>query len=180
MNFSKNEITKMLADSSRIQADMVAETILDNPESFKNLVDLMLDDDGQMAMRVSRVVEICESYKPNLLEPLSVKILNRLPQCKTPGVKRNILKIYTRRDIPENEELKANIMELCFNWMKSPAQPVAVKVLSMMVLERIALKEQWLIPELIYSIEDLLEKEDVFAIQHQGKKTVKKLRKLML
>ncbi len=180
MNFSKREIAKMLGDSSRLQADMVAETILDNQESFQNLVDLMLDDDGQMAMRVSRVVEICESYKPRLFEPFSRKILNRLPQCKTPGVKRNILKIYTRRDMPKDEELKGNIIELCFDWMRSPLQPVAVRVLSMMVLERIALKEQWLIPELLYSVEDLLEKENVYAIQHHGKKTAQNLRKFML
>ena len=65
-------------------------------------------------------------------------------------------------------------------WMNSPNETIAVRVLCMMILERIALKDQWLIPELVFTIEDVLEKEDAVAIKSQGKKTTKKLRKLML
>ncbi|MFC2152813.1 hypothetical protein ACFLSE_09845, partial [Bacteroidota bacterium] len=167
-------------DSSRIQADMTAEAIYDNPDSFENLIELMLEDNGKIAMRVSRVVEICENYFPEYFNPFAEKTLFKLPNCKTPGVKRNILKIFTRRDLPNNEELRGKTIELCFNWMNSCEEPIAVRVLAMMVLERTALKDQRLIPELMFTIEDILEKEDAMAIQFTGKKISKKLRKLML
>ena len=64
--------------------------------------------------------------------------------------------------------------------MNSPNETIAVRVLCMIILERIALKDQWLIPELVFTIEDIMEKEDAIAIRGQGKKTIKKLRKLML
>ena len=75
MKFSKEEIANMLGNSSRIQADMTTEAICDNPESYSNLIELTFDDNGQMAMRAARVVEICEGYFPDMFTPFENHVL---------------------------------------------------------------------------------------------------------
>ena len=172
------EVLKAFEDSNVIDKKDIWQSPI--PEKDYEMIDYK--ERFVMSIPLSKPLHYDEEKRVgyNVILTLPIKTLEKLPGCKTPGVKRNVLKIFTRRDLPESDEIRGKTIELCFNWLNSKSEPIAVRVLCMMLLERIALKNQWLIPQLIYTIENVLEKEHAIAICSQGKKTVKKLRKLML
>ena len=67
------------------------------------------------------------------------------------AVRRNVIRILQRIDIPE--KLVGEVATVCFDYLASPDEPIAVRVFSMTVLANIARKEPDLKNELRLLIE---------------------------
>ena len=71
------------------------------------------------------------------------------------SVKRNVIRILQFIPIPDT--LLGEVASVCFNYLASPNEPIAVRVFSMTVLANIAQKEPGLKNELRLTIERQLE-----------------------
>ncbi|MEO6489149.1 MAG: hypothetical protein ABIO04_04340 [Ferruginibacter sp.] len=68
------------------------------------------------------------------------------------AVKRNSLRLLQDIDIPE--KYQGQLMDICFEFLQSPTEALAVKVYSMTVLARLSKIYPEIIPELKLIIED--------------------------
>ena len=91
------------------------------------------------------------------------------------AVKRNTVRVLQFVDIPE--EHMGKLADICFNYMGSAKEPIAVKVFSMTVLYHITLKIPELKNELLPLIEDLIPYGSA-GFQNRGRKIIKSLTNL--
>ena len=92
------------------------------------------------------------------------------------GPRRSFLKILADVPCDLNEDQKGMLANVCFDWIQSENQPVAIKVYCMQILAGIAESEPDLKPELISVIEEQIPRGSA-GIKAQGKKILKKLYK---
>ena len=61
-------LTEILFDSSRAAADMAVDVIRQKPEMFKEAYELCMAQEGKMAMRAARVVQLVSESDPELFD----------------------------------------------------------------------------------------------------------------
>ena len=95
----------------------------------------------------------CAIDHPEFMKHNFDKLVENL---KKPGihdsVKRNSLRLLEAIDIPEKYE--GDIMEICFQFVEVPDEPVAIKAFSLTILGKLAKKYPEIIPEIKLLIED--------------------------
>jgi len=166
-------------DSSRFIANMVVTGINNNPEYFDEVYRLCFESKYPINMRAGRAIAlICEKY-PDLFTPYLNETIGRIKDEKTDGVKRGFLKAFTE-SVPIQQLLELPLAGLlvncCFDWLISPSEPIAVKVYSMELLEKVCKFEPELTNELIAVLENISEEQGI-AVKNSGKKILKRIRK---
>jgi hypothetical protein len=73
-------------------------------------------------------------------------------------------------DIPEKHE--GAIMEICFRYVESPTEPVAVKAFSLTILGKLAKKYPEIIPEIKILVEDQIPHQTA-AFKMRAKRSLK-------
>ena len=121
------------------------------------------------------MVTHCVEAHPWLIEKHLKPILENLQNPVHDAVKRNTIRIIQSMDIPE--ELLGLTAELCFKFLNSGTEPVAIKAFSMTVLFNIVKKYPELKDELKMSIEDLLPYGSA-GFKSRGRKILKSLEKI--
>jgi len=86
------------------------------------------------------------------------------------AVKRNTVRMLQSVSIPEKYE--GEIMEICFKYIESPKEAVAVKAFSLAILEKLAKKYPEIIPEVKLLIEDQMPHQTA-AFKTRSKKFLK-------
>ena len=134
---------------------------------------LFFNGEYRITQRAAWIVHYCADNYPGLIEPYLAKLVDNLFNDKIHvAVKRNTLRILQYIDIPE--KLLGRVAEICFNFLASGVEPVAVKAFSMTVLYNITLKEPELANELKLHIEQLLPFGSA-GIKSRGRKILAKL-----
>ncbi len=161
-------------DPSRRNIDRVANMILKNPEILNETWCLALDNNISVNWRAAWVVEAVWEQRPELIEPYLKNIYTHLPGFKTDGQKREILKMIAGSSLPENEEELGLLLNYCFERMLDAKESVSVKVYSMDILYNISKIYPEIKPELISSVEHILE-EGTPDVKVRGKRILRKL-----
>jgi hypothetical protein len=147
---------EILKEHSKRQAVRIASWIGTDKKRFKSLMDLFLRGEYRTTQRSAWIVNLCAEAHPALLRPYLRRMIARMQQ---PGVhdsvKRNVIRIL--QFIPIPDELMGEVTLVCFEYLASPKEPIAVRVFSMAVLANIAQKEPGLKNELRLTIERQLE-----------------------
>jgi hypothetical protein len=165
MRKSKKEpdFIRGLFDSGRATADLAVEAIANNPQRFRNLIDLSFSQPYPIGMRTARVVEIFCEKNPEFIIPFLDEIIEKIASSKIDGVKRSYLKIINDHTGPEVLSEPGPLVHLCFDWLLSPKEAIAVRYHSMGILYKLAVKIPELKPELRTVLEFLMEESGTSA-----------------
>jgi len=162
--------TEILKEHSKNQVVKIARYIGNDTSRFKELMELFLRGEYRVTQRSSWVVTYCAIAFPELINPYFKQMINKVSEKNIhDAVKRNTVKIWSEIHIPE--KYYGEIYKLCFTFLRSAEEPVAVKAHAMTVLEKISVKYPELKNELRTTIEDMMPFGKP-AIIARGKKTL--------
>jgi hypothetical protein len=162
----------LMTEISRRNTDLVSDLILKKPELFDNLMVIFLENQEPVSRRAAWIADTCSEKEPVLLDPWIGKIIDSLPSFSHDGLKRHSLRMLSRSVLPSNRLGK--LISLCFDWLTSPKESVAVKVFCMEILYRVSQNEPDIRQELIDSIEWRMSEESP-GFRTRGLKILSKL-----
>jgi len=173
-NDSLNDL--LMVENSRRNTDLIADIVVNKPELFDELVEIYLRNEEPVSRRAVWVVDTVAEKLPDLLEPFLESIAEALPRFEHDGLKRLSLRMLSRSPLPQ--KYFGELMNICFDWLISPKESVAVKVYAMEILYRLSEIEPELKKELADSIEWRIT-EGTPGFKNRGVQTLKKLYKEM-
>ncbi len=147
--------TEILKEHSKAQCTKIVKWVGNSQQRFDEIFDLFLNDEYRVVQRAAWPVSYCVIAHPVLITKNWKKLINNLRKPNLhDAVKRNSIRLMQDIDIPE--KYHGEVMGICFKYLESPTEPLAVKVFSMTVLGNLAKKYPGIIPELKLIIEDQL------------------------
>jgi len=164
----------LLVEMSRRNTDFVKDIVLSNPSLFDELVSLSLLNEEPVSRRAMWVVDVASEEKPEVLLPYLTSLIDSLKSFEHDGLKRHVLRMLNRYDISLDEFIP--ILDLCFKFMSSGNESVAVRFQAMDLLHKMSDKEHGLKHELISTIE-LQMQEGSPGLKNQARKKLKQLKK---
>ena len=164
-----------MKEHSRKQSQRIADYIKDNPVRFEELIRLFLNGSYRVTQRAAWILSICSENCPHLLGPHLEHIILNLDKPVHDAVKRNTIRLLQYIAVPV--ELEGRLAGICFRFLSSGSEPIAVKVFSMTVLANLCKKEPDLASELKLLIESQLPVSGP-AFHSRAAKVLKELRKL--
>ena len=127
-------------------------------ERFNELFQLFLQDEYRVTQRAAWPVSYCVQANPQFIKTNFSKLLKNLhKQELNDSIKRNSVRLLQYVTIPE--KYQGEIMNICFAYLESPTEAVAVKVFALTVLGNLAKKYPEIIPEIKLLIEDQLPQQ---------------------
>lgn len=145
----RNHLT---GQQTRRKSMEVIDYIIEQPSAIEELMECFFDDEIRICQYAAWPVGILGEKHPEIISPYLPMMVSNLDNPKHDAVVRNTIRILQYIETPE--EIEGEVYERCFNYLVSPSSPVAVKVFSMSVLAKIAMKIPELKEELIIAIED--------------------------
>ncbi len=143
---------------------------------FDQLWLLMFEKDHDTSFRSAYLMEFCTEHNPTLLDKYMPNIAKEAKHIRSPSVKRHFGKVLSNKTIPDKETMK--MLDICYQWILSPDDPVAVKVHAMQIAFNIVLKkDNELKEEFIQTLKLCIELTPTAGIYSRANKLMKKLRK---
>ena len=165
---SKKWITSILEDvknASRINREKATDIVWDNPEIFKDLVEMTFDVDDKLSIKAAWVLEwICTHKSLNLILPHLDTFVENINKVHFDSAIRPCAKIcehlavaYTSKDKNLVKETLTKqhieqIIETGFDWLITP-QKIAVRAYTMTSLFLFGKEKDWVHPELAHLIQ---------------------------
>lgn len=165
----KNEILK---SHSKYNTVRISQLIDQDDDLFKALINLYFDHKNMdLARKAAWILRHCVEQHPHLLNPFVKKLIKYLG---TDGlhnaIKRNGLAVLEKVHVPE--DLYGPLANICFEFVVSGKEPVAIKAYSMSILDKIGDK----IPEIRHELKLIIQ--DLIPYESAGFKT--RARKILL
>lgn len=168
--------SEILREHSKTQCVRIARWIGTDKRRFKQLMDLFLKGEYRITQRAAWIIGHCADKHAELVIPYIDRMIGRMVDANVhDAVKRNVVRILQDIEIPRR--LAGKVATICFEWLASAKEPVAVKVFSMSVLANIAKKE----PDLKNEIRILIDQQmptGSGGFKSRGKKVLRQLEKL--
>jgi hypothetical protein len=168
---------EILKEHSKNQTLKIVRYIGDDPDRFSSLIHLFLNGSDVVTQRASWIVSYCVDAHPALIQPHLNAVIKNLQKPVHHAVKRHTLRVLENIEIPK--KFYGILADLCFKFLTSSTEPVAVKAFSMTVLYHITEKEPDLKNELKVIIEDQMPYSSP-AFLSRGKKILASLNKKVL
>lgn len=144
---------QILKEHSKANCETIVKWIGNSQPRFDQLFDLFLNDESRITQRASWALSNAVSQHPGLIRKHLARLLANLEK---PGlhdaVKRNSMRLLQYVEIPTRYD--GPVMNLCFNYIESPNETVAVKAFALTVLQNLSKKYPEIKPELKTIIED--------------------------
>jgi len=166
---------EILKEHSKPHTVYLSKKIGPNQEAFDELMDLFLKGEYQVKQRAAWILSHCFDDHPWLINKHIEALILNLQNDVHDAVKRNTVRVLQFVDIPE--KLLGTAADICFSFLNSSKEPVAVKAHSMTILLNIVKKFPELKVELKLSIEDQLPFGSA-GIKSRGNKILKALDKI--
>lgn len=143
---------EILEEHSKARCMKIVAWVGNDQKRFDELFGLFLSDEYRVVQRSARPVSYCVHDHPQLIRKHWAKLVKNIMRPDVHGaVKRNTMRLLQYVDIPE--KYRGDIMNLCFEFIQSAKEKVAVKAFAITVLERLAKHY----PEIIGEVTILLE-----------------------
>ena len=161
----------ILKEHSKKNCNAIVSWVGNNSKRFNQLFNLFLNDEYLVTQRAAWPLSYCAIAHPAFMNKNFEKLINNLrkPHLHN-SIKRNTVRILQEVQIPE--KLEGPVMEICFDYMASPKETVAVKAFSLSVLGRLAKKYPEIIPEITLLIEQQINHQSA-AFKSKAKKFMK-------
>ena len=149
---NRQKIEKFLLESLSKKATMQASKTWMNDEIiYKILWDIIKKNKHPLSWRAAWLFEHMAFEKPKYAYPFLTEIMENLPYFKHNGQKRHMLKVIQLYEFSDAQ--KGDLLNICFDFLMSKSEPVAVKMHSINILYKISLSFPDINPELVSSIE---------------------------
>lgn len=161
-------------EHSKLQTTRVTNYVGDNPQRFKELLQIFMKGDYRLVQRAAWPLSYCVMAHPALIKPYYKQLLKKLEaKDQHPAVTRNILRLFQDVDIPDT--ISAALLDQCFAFMTSELQPAAIRAFAITVAARICAPYPELKKELILVLNELRLYPQLPAVTHRIKKALKDL-----
>lgn len=168
-------IREELIDNSKEQALRIASYVGADPGRFDELMELFLNGRFREAQLSAMAVGVCVDRHPQLALPYLEAMLKTLGKPVHDAVVRCIFRIF--QDVAMPEDLWGETWDICYKYLSSAVQPVAIRVYAMTTLSNICVQY----PELKHELQSLIEDHMPYGsagFQSRGRKVLKKLNAL--
>jgi hypothetical protein len=158
-NIKVNLREALLAEHSKALTLQIVSYIGDDKERFGELMHLFLNDVPRITQRSAWAVGYVAENSPHLIEPYLVSMLQNLSKNKVhDAIARNTVRALKEMPNLENqsEEVVGLLVDVCFRYLEDPSVAVAIKAFSMIILDRLCVREPDLLNEMLPLIEDQL------------------------
>lgn len=146
---------QILKEHTKANCDKIVHWVGNDQKRFDELFRLFLNEEYRVTQRAAWPLSYCAIAHPSLMKNNFKKLVNNLKKPNLhDAIKRNTVRLLQSVSIPEKYE--GEIMEICFKYILSPGEAVAVKTFSLTVLQKLAKKYPDIIPEVKLLIEDQL------------------------
>ena len=146
---------EILKEHSRKQSEKIAAYIGSDKNRFAELMNLFLGNTYRVTQRAAWIMSICTERNPELIQPFLSNMVKMMEGKVHDAVKRNTLRIFQNIKFPKS--IWGKTFDVCFRFLISPDEPVAVKVFAMTVAAKICKYEPELKNELELVIIDQME-----------------------
>ena len=128
---------EILKEHSKSQKDKIVNWVNDSKQRFNELFHLFLNDEYRVAQRAAWPVSYCVGAHPEFIKDNFAKLLKNLEKPKLHNsIKRNSIRLLQNVAIPK--KYQGQVMNLCFEYLESPTEAVAIKAFSLTVLGNLA------------------------------------------
>ncbi|MBL0182828.1 MAG: hypothetical protein IPP96_11265 [Chitinophagaceae bacterium] len=167
---------EILKEHSKAQCSKIVKWVGSSQERFDQLFGLFLNDEYRVVQRAAWPVSYCVIAHPIFINKHWKQFINNLKKTNLhDAVKRNSVRLMQYIEIPKKHH--GEIMDICFKYLESPTEPLAVKVFSMSVLANLAKVYPEIKAELKLIIEDQLP-DQTAGFKSRAKKVLKELNPL--
>ncbi len=150
-----NLVKEILYEHSKTQKNKIVRYVVNDAKCFAKLVDIFLAGPPRISQHAAWPISYCIEQKPELIKPHLKKLLIRLEKKgQHDSVKRNLVRLLQFIDIPKS--LQGKTVNICFDFLNNPKEPIAVRAFSMTVLANLVKENPDLKNEIITVIEDQL------------------------
>ncbi|MEO8412977.1 MAG: hypothetical protein ABI472_04930 [Ginsengibacter sp.] len=146
---------EILKEHSKKQCDKIVTWVGGDRKKFNQLFNIFLNGEYRVTQRAAWPLSYCAIVHPQFMEGNYEKLLNNLKKTGLhDSIKRNTVRLLQAIDIPTKYE--GAVMEICFKYLESPGEAVAIKAFSLTVLGKLARKYPEIIPEIKLLVEEQL------------------------
>jgi hypothetical protein len=163
---------EILKEHSKAQCVRIVKWIGKDPAKFESLMQLFLHDEYRVVQRAGWPLSYSVRAHPELIEKYFAEILENVKQPNIHNaVKRNTMRLLQDVKIPE--AYHGVVMNICFDFISSPTEAVAVKAFSFRVLENLSKIYPEILPEIRLVIEERWDHETA-AFRTRAKKLMQR------
>jgi hypothetical protein len=146
---------------SQVETQRILHWIDGSSQRFVELMDIFFEGNTRKNQYAAGIMIHCIDRWGFLITPYIERlILNLQNESLHDAIKRNTVRVLQDVEIPE--DLHGVLAEICFNYLKNPAEAVAIKVFSMTIIDNLTP----FYPELKEELHFILEEQ--FPFQSAG------------
>ena len=165
---------QILKEHSKEQCNKIVNWVGSDKNKFNELFHLFLHSEYRVTQRAAWPVSYCVIAHPHFMEYNYEALFANLKKPDLhDAVKRNNVRLLQDVDIPSR--FHGQVMDLCFSYIMSPTEPVAVKAFSLSILQNLATQYPDIVPEIKLVIEEQLPHQTA-AIKSRAKIFLKKFK----
>ncbi|HEY5393456.1 MAG TPA: hypothetical protein VIJ57_15130 [Hanamia sp.] len=165
---------QILKEHTKENCKKIVDWVGNDLGRFNELFHLFLEDENRVTQRTAWPMSYCVIAHPDLMKNNFEKLIDNLNRPKLhDAIKRNTVRLLQTVVIPEKYE--GVVMDICFKYLESPREAVAIKAFSLTILERLSRKYPEIIPEIKMLIEDQLPHQTA-AFKGRAKKLLQDCR----
>jgi hypothetical protein len=144
---------QILKEHSKAQCSAIVNWVGTLQQRFDELFNLFLNDEYRVVQRAAWPVSYCVQAHPEFIKKHWNSFVENLQKPNLHNaVKRNSIRLL--QDIAIPKKYQGQIMDICFKYVESPTEAVAVKAFSLTVLGNLAKQYPEIIPEIKLLIEE--------------------------
>ncbi len=170
----ENIKNQLLVEISKLNTDYVADAIGCDADLFGMLWDMILTEEHPIPWKSAWVFDTVAQRYPYMVEDYIPDIIENLSSFKEDGVKRNMLRLLTRHQLPSDK--LGLLFNICYDLMTNGAESIAVKVHAMQICYHISEMETEIKIELHDTIETIMPANST-GFQNRGGKLLEKLKR---
>jgi hypothetical protein len=143
----------ILKEHSKAQCNYIVQWVGASQQRFDELFHLFLNDEYRVVQRAAWPVSYCAIAHPEFIKKHWAKLIKNLQQPNIHNaVKRNSIRFLQEISIPK--KYQGQVMDICFKYLESPTEAIAVKAFSLTVLTNLAKQYPEIVGEIKLVIED--------------------------
>ncbi len=160
-------------EHSKSQCDRIVKYIGNNKHRFSELMNLFFSGEYRITQRAAWPMSYCVRHHPALVYPYTKRLLDLLSKTNgNPASKRNIVRLFQFVEIPKRYQ--GRLMSICFGFIESPEEAIAVKAFSLTILENLCKQYPEILPEIKTIINTRWEQETP-AFRSRAKRILNKI-----
>lgn len=167
---------QILKEHTKQNCNEIVQWIGNDVSRFNQLFGLFLHDEHRVTQRAAWPMSYCVIAHPEFMQNNFDQLIKNLQKQNIhDSIKRNTVRLLQSIKIPDEQE--GAVMEICFNYVESPTEAVAIKAFALTVLGKLAKKYPQIIPEIKLLIADQIPHQTA-AFKVRAKKLLKEFERI--